>query len=51
MMQEVLTYIIVGLAIAYVIYKIITLFTKTEESFGCGGGCHCEAKKQFLKKP
>lgn len=50
MIQEILTYIIVGLAIAYVVYKVVRLFTKAEESAGCGGSCQCGTKKQLLKK-
>lgn len=49
MMQEIITYIIVGLAVAYVIYHLVALFLKPKDSCGCGG-CSCEAKKQFRKK-
>lgn len=50
MIQEILTYIIVGMAVVYVAYKTILLFAQKKKSDGCGGSCSCDAKKQFSKK-
>ncbi len=48
MIQEIITYIIVAVAVAYAVYKVVGLF-KSKKS-GCGGDCGCDAKDKLLKK-
>lgn len=48
MIQIILTYIIVGVAVAYTLWKIVGFFiSKKGEDTGCGGACGCSAKQQF----
>lgn len=49
MIQEILTYIIVGGALLYVGYKIVQLFIGKKNSCGCGD-CGCDAKEVLKKK-
>lgn len=48
MVQIILTYVIVALAVMYVLRKVILLFSaKSNNGVGCGGACSCSAKQQF----
>ncbi len=47
MLQEILTYIILIIAVGYTVYQIGRLFFASKNTGRCEGGCDCEAKKKF----
>ncbi len=46
MVQEIITYIIVGVAVLYVVYKIVGLLTSKKMGCGCGD-CGCDVKEKL----
>ncbi len=51
MLQEILTYTIVVIAVIFTVYHIGCMFFSSKNTGGCAGGCHCETKRKFTAKP
>lgn len=53
MIQNLITYLVVGAALAYVFYQAFRILGKqnSENSTGCGGCSGCEAPRHTSKNP
>jgi hypothetical protein len=51
MVQNLIVYILIALAVSNVVYQIIKLFRKSRQPGICGGGCGCcNIKHELVRK-
>lgn len=49
MLQSILVYLIVILAVIAAVYKMVSAFTAEDKNSPCGGCASCLAKKELLR--